>query len=196
MIIFNFIKDYIILFFNHITITKTILIQRKKEILESKFMLFLGKVYMLFLGKVYMYSKAILHRIFQLIKIIFQLIKIIFQLIKIIINVVVTYLPLISLFLFNKIFISKKSFKAIAKRKTPNLTLYYPLQSSILSVAIRFMGTILLIILLFCMSFFFLVTVFSIDFKLVILILTVLFYVALASLFYHSINSLTHFLKN
>lgn len=189
MIIFNFIKDYIILFFNHITITKTILIQRKKEILESKFMLFLGKVYMLFLGKVYMYSKAILHRIFQLIKIIFQLIKII-------INVVVTYLPLISLFLFNKIFISKKSFKAIAKRKTPNLTLYYPLQSSILSVAIRFMGTILLIILLFCMSFFFLVTVFSIDFKLVILILTVLFYVALASLFYHSINSLTHFLKN
>tara|TARA_B100000749_G_scaffold205990_1_gene161139 strand:- start:1177 stop:1701 length:525 start_codon:yes stop_codon:yes gene_type:complete len=174
MIIFNFIKDYIILFFNHITITKTILIQRKKEILESKFMLFLGKLYM--------YSKTIL--------------QIIFQLIKIIINVVVTYIPLILLFLFNKIFISKKSFKAIAKRKTPNLTLYYPLQSSILSVAIRFMGTILLIILLFCMSFFFLVTVFSIDFKLVILILTVLFYVALASLFYHSINSLTHFLKN
>ena len=174
MIIFNFIKDYIILFFNHITITKTILIQRKKEILESKFMLFLGKLYM--------YSKTIL--------------QIIFQLIKIIINVVVTYVPLILLFLFNKIFISKKSFKAIAKRKTPNLTLYYPLQSSILSVAIRFMGTILLIILLFCMSFFFLVTVFSIDFKLVILILTVLFYVALASLFYHSINSLTHFLKN
>ena len=174
MIIFNFIKDYIILFFNHITITKTILIQRKKEILESKFMLFLGKLYM--------YSKTIL--------------QIIFQLIKIIINVVVTYIPLILLFLFNKIFISKKSFKAIAKRKTPNLTLYYPLQSSILSVAIRFMGTILLIILLFSMSFFFLVTVFSIDFKLVILILTVLFYVALASLFYHSINSLTHFLKN
>ena len=133
MIIFNFIKDYIILFFNHITITKTILIQRKKEILESKFMLFLGKLYM--------YSKTIL--------------QIIFQLIKIIINVVVTYIPLILLFLFNKIFISKKSFKAIAKRKTPNLTLYYPLQSSILSVAIRFMGTILLIILLFCMSFFF-----------------------------------------
>lgn len=174
MIIFNFIKDYIILFFNHITITKTILIQRKKEILESKFMLFLGKLYM--------YSKTIL--------------QIIFQLIKIIINVVVTYVPLILLFLFNKIFISKKSFKAIAKRKTPNLTLYYPLQSSILSVAIRFMGTILLIILLFSMSFFFLVTVFSINFKLVILILTVLFYVALASLFYHSINSLTHFLKN
>jgi len=174
MIIFNFIKDYIILFFNHITITKTILIQRKKEILESKFMLFLGKLYM--------YSKTIL--------------QIIFQLIKIIINVVVTYIPLILLFLFNKIFISKKSFKAIAKRKTPNLTLYYPLQSSILSVAIRFMGTILLIILLFSMSFFFLVTVFSINFKLVILILTVLFYVALASLFYHSINSLTHFLKN
>ena len=174
MIIFNFIKDYLKLFFNHITITKTILIQRKKEILESKFMLFLGKLYM--------YSKTIL--------------QIIFQLIKIIINVVVTYIPLILLFLFNKIFISKKSFKAIAKRKTPNLTLYYPLQSSILSVAIRFMGTILLIILLFCMSFFFLVTVFSIDFKLVILILTVLFYVALASLFYHSINSLTHFLKN
>jgi len=133
MIIFNFIKDYIILFFNHITITKTILIQRKKEILESKFMLFLGKLYM--------YSKTIL--------------QIIFQLIKIIINVVVTYIPLILLFLFNKIFISKKSFKAIAKRKTPNLTLYYPLQSSILSVAIRFMGTILLIILLFSMSFFF-----------------------------------------
>lgn len=32
---------------------------------------------------------------------------------------------------------------------TPNLTLYYPLEMSILSVSIRFMGTILLVIFLF-----------------------------------------------
>merc|ERR1711963_1166998 len=115
---------------------------------------------------------------------------------KAIFNFLKKNIPLIVLFIFNKLFISKKSFKAIAKKKTPNLTLYYPLQSSILSVSIRFMGTILLIVLLFCISFFFLITVFNIDYKIVILCLNVLFYVALATLFYHSINSLTHFLKN
>jgi len=106
------------------------------------------------------------------------------------------YVPLSFLFIFNKLFVSKKSFKAIAKKKTPNLTLYYPLQSSILSVSIRFMGTILLIILLFCMSFFFLITIFNIDYKIVILLFNALFYVILATAIFHSINSLTHFLKN
>ena len=99
------------------------------------------------------------------------------------------------LYLTNYLFL-KKVLKLLQKKKTPNLTLYYPLQSSILSVSIRFMGTILLIVLLFCISFFFLITVFNIDYKIVILCLNVLFYVALATLFYHSINSLTHFLKN
>merc|ERR1712110_1092207 len=97
---------------------------------------------------------------------------------------------------FNKLFVSKKTWEAIAKKKTPNLTLYYPLQSSILSVSTRFMGTILLIILLFSMSFFFLITIFNFDYKLVILILNLLFYVVLTTFIFHSMNSLTHFLKN
>jgi|GEM_PF-4537447 len=174
MVFFHLIKNSIILFFDHIKITKTIYNYRKERFLKSTFVVYLKKSYIFF--------KDVFFFVLSDFKAIFNFLK--------------KYIPLIVLFIFNKLFISKKSFKAIAKKKTPNLTLYYPLQSSILSVSIRFMGTILLIVLLFCISFFFLITVFNIDYKIVILCLNVLFYVALATLFYHSINSLTHFLKN
>ena len=174
MIIFYLIKNSIILFLNHIKITKIIYNFRKEEFLKSKFVLCLKNLY-IFLKEVFFF-------VLQDFKTIFLFFK--------------KYVPLSFLFIFNKLFVSKKSFKAIAKKKTPNLTLYYPLQSSILSVSIRFMGTILLIILLFCMSFFFLITIFNIDYKIVIFLFNLLFYLVLATTLFHSINSLTHFLKN
>ena len=144
MIIFTLIKNSIILFLDHIKITKTIYNFRKERFLKSQFVIYLKSLFVLFviyLKKFYIFSKEVFFFVLQDFKNIFLFLK--------------KYIPLISIFIFNKLYISKKSFKAIAKKKTPNLTLYYPLQSSILSVSIRFMGTILLIVLLFCMSFFF-----------------------------------------
>lgn len=174
MIIFHFIKNSFILFFDHIKITKTIFNLRKEIFLKSNIVRYFKNTYH-FLKEVFMFVLSDFKNIFLFFK---------------------KYIPLIFLFIFNKLFVSKKSFKAIAKKKTPNLTLYYPLQSSILSVSIRFMGTILLIVLLFCMSFFFLITIFNLDFKITIFLLNVLVYVVLSTFIFHSMNSLTHFLKN
>jgi len=174
MLLFHLIKNSIILFFDHIKITKTIYKFRKENLLKSNLIKYSKQTY-IFFKEVFMFVLSDFKNIFFFLK---------------------KYIPLTLLFIFNKLFVSKKSFKAIAKKKTPNLTLYYPLQSSILSVSIRFMGTILLIILLFSMSFFFLITIFNFDYKLVILILNLLFYVVLTTFIFHSMNSLTHFLKN
>lgn len=174
MILFSLIKNFIILFLEHIKITKTILNFRKEKFLKSKIIKYSKQTYK-FVKEVFLFTLSDFVNIFLFFK---------------------KYIPLTIFFIFNKLFVSKKSFKAIAKKKTPNLTLYYPLQSSILSVSIRFMGTILLIVLLFSMSFFFLITVFNLDYKIIILFLNILFYVVLATFIFHSINSLTHFLKN
>lgn len=181
MIIFHFIKNSFILFFDHIKITKTIFNLRKEIFLKSNTVRYFKNTYH-FLKEVFMFVLSDFKNIFLFFKNMFLFFK--------------KYIPLIFLFIFNKLFVSKKSFKAIAKKKTPNLTLYYPLQSSILSVSIRFMGTILLIVLLFCMSFFFLITIFNLDFKITIFLLNVLVYVVLSTFIFHSMNSLTHFLKN
>jgi hypothetical protein len=174
MIIFHFVKNSFILFLDHIKITKTIFHFRKESFLKLNIVKYCQQTY------------AFFKEVFMFVLSDFKTIYFFFR----------KYIPLIILFVFKKLFVSKKSFKATAKKKTPNLTLYYPLQSSILSVSIRFMGTILLIILLFCMSFFFLIIIFDLDFKIVILLLNLLLYVVLATFCFHSINSLTHFLKN
>lgn len=174
MVLFHLIKNSIILFLDHIKITKTIFKFRKENFLKSNLVKYSRQIYVFF-KEVFMFVLSDFKNIFLFFK---------------------KYIPWTLSFIFNKLFVSKKSFKAIAKKKTPNLTLYYPLQSSILSVSIRFMGTILLIVLLFSMSFFFLITISNLDYKFVIFILNILFYVVLTTFFYHSLNSLTHFLKN
>lgn len=97
-----------------------------------------------------------------------------------------------SLISFLKNNIKNKNKKII----TPNLTLYYPLKSSILSVSIRFMGTILLLLVFFSFSVFILITIFDFNFELLCLVLTLLTYLIILSLFFHTINSIIHFFKS
>lgn len=78
---------------------------------------------------------------------------------------------------------------------TPNLTLYYPLEMSILSVSIRFMGTILLVIFLFCTSFFLILNFFNISVELVNLIFILNINLLISTAFYHVKNALSHFLN-
>lgn len=90
----------------------------------------------------------------------------------------------------------KNNIKKNQKKITPNLTLYYPLPTSILSVSIRFMGTILLILIFFCISFFLLLTIYQINFKILILVFTIILYIIISCFVYHNLESLSHFLKN
>lgn len=92
--------------------------------------------------------------------------------------------------------LKKKHVKKNQRKITPNLTLYYPLPASILSVSIRFMGTILLVLIFFCATFFLLITVYQINFQILSLILTIIFYITISSFLYHILNSLSHFLRN
>lgn len=89
-----------------------------------------------------------------------------------------------------------KKYKIYQRKITPNLTLYYPLPTSILSVSIRFMGAILLILIFFCASFFLLITIYQINFQILSLFLTIIVYLTISSFIYHILNSLSHFLKN
>jgi hypothetical protein len=90
----------------------------------------------------------------------------------------------------------KNNLKKNQKKITPNLTLYYPLPTSILSVSIRFMGAILLILIFFCMSYFYLITVYYINFQILSLILIIFSYLIVSSFGYHFLNSLSHFFLN
>lgn len=92
--------------------------------------------------------------------------------------------------------LKKKHVKKNQRKITPNLTLYYPLPASILSVSIRFMGAILLVLIFFCATFFLLITVYQINFQILSLILTIIFYITISSFLYHIFNSLSHFLRN
>jgi len=97
---------------------------------------------------------------------------------------------------FKQLNLKQVKIKKIKRKITPNLTLYYPLPTSILSVSIRFMGAILLILIFFCASFFLLVTVYQIDFQILSLFLTIILYITISSFGYHILNSLSHFLRN
>ena len=79
---------------------------------------------------------------------------------------------------------------------TPNLTLYYPLKMSILSVSIRFMGTILLFVYSFCISFFLILNFLNIPLEFISLIFLLNLFVFFLTFFYHTVNSLSHFIDN
>ena len=81
------------------------------------------------------------------------------------------------------------------KEITPNLTLYYPLQSSILSVSIRFMGTLLLILFFFCINFFSILSIYNINLKIIIIFMLIIIYIIILTAIYHLLNSLSHFIK-
>ena len=74
---------------------------------------------------------------------------------------------------------------------TPNLTLYYPLKTSILSVSLRFMGVLLTVFLLFFL--FDLMPTLPLVLKLNILIMV--FYVSLTCFYFHVTKSLNHLMK-
>jgi predicted membrane channel-forming protein YqfA (hemolysin III family) len=82
------------------------------------------------------------------------------------------------------------------KTSTPNLTLYYPLEMSILSVSIRFMGSILLLVFTFCISFFLILNFLNISLEFVSFIFLLNLFLLISTSFYHTVNSLSHFIDD
>ena len=78
---------------------------------------------------------------------------------------------------------------------TPNLTVYYPLPSSILSVSIRFMGTILLLLLYIFFNLFLFTFIFAINFKILSSVSFFIGTICLQSSIHHVLSSGTHFLR-
>lgn len=79
---------------------------------------------------------------------------------------------------------------------TPNLTLYYPLQTSILSVSIRFMGTLLLVFGFLSVSVFLILNLSNISFEFLNLIFFLNTLLLISTLIYHVINSLYHYISS
>ena len=77
----------------------------------------------------------------------------------------------------------------------PDLVLYYPLESSILSVSIRFMGLILLILIIILLSVFIFSKIIFFNIKLLYFILLFIIYMIMIATYYHIQNSLSHFNK-
>jgi hypothetical protein len=86
--------------------------------------------------------------------------------------------------------------KSLTRIPTPNLTLYYPLEMSILSVSIRFMGTILLLIFSFCISFFLIFKFIDLSLEVINLIFLLSLFLLVSSSFYHVLNSVFHIIPN
>ena len=85
--------------------------------------------------------------------------------------------------------------KKMYNYSNPDLVLYYPLESSILSVSIRFMGLILLTLIIVLLSIFIFLEILFLNTKLLSFLMLFMIYLIIISTYYHISNSLSHFNK-
>ena len=93
---------------------------------------------------------------------------------------------------------SEKYFEPKVKIYSPNLTLYTPLHSALISVSIRFMGLILLLLFIFILNIFLLLYIYNISSAFMIFIFTFIlglifltFFIHVSFSMYHIISKLT-----